>query len=223
MKTDDLVASLAGGVRPVRRLRRPWLLAAGWAAATGLYLALLVLLMQPADAATAQWRDLRFTLEQLAAAAVGLTAAAAALVTVLPGRRQTLVAAAIGAALLWVGIVAIGCVQDLLRYGAAGLPLQADWPCVAVIVGGSVVPVAGLALLLRRGAPLTPNVTLALGGLAAAALANISACLDQPHATSVTVLLWHGTTVLLVCGLVGALGASVLRWNVPALRERADA
>lgn len=103
--------------------------------------------------------------------------------------------------------------QDLLRYGATGIPLHTDWPCVVAIVMTGALPAVALVGMLRRGAPLTPRMTLAFAALSAAALANVGACLVRPHDTSITVLLWHGTTVIALCGVAGLLGTSVLKWT----------
>jgi hypothetical protein len=213
MKTEDLIGGLARDVPPVRRLRHPWLRATMWVAATAFYLAGVVLFMAPPGRLAAAFVDLRFLFEQLAAGLVGLTAAAAALATVVPGRSRRIFIAPIAAGVLWTIMVAIGCVQDALRYRATGIPLQTDWPCVAAIVMIGALPAVALVHMLRRGAPLTPRITLALAALSAAALANVSACLVRQHDTSITVLVWHGTTVLALCGAAGLLGTSLLKWT----------
>jgi hypothetical protein len=219
MKTEDLMAGLARDVRPVRRLRHPWLRATMWVAPTTIYLAGVVLFMAPPGRLAAAFVDLRFSLEQLAAGLVGLTAGAAALATVVPGRSRRVFIAPIAAGVLWSILVAIGCVQDALRYRATGIPLQTDWPCVAAIVMIGALPAVALVHMLRRGAPLTPRITLALAGLSAAALANVSACLVRQHDTSLTVLLWHGTTVMALCVAAGLLGTSLLKWTWSASRQ----
>jgi hypothetical protein len=216
MKTEDLIVGLARDLRPVRRLRHPWLRATMWVAATILYLAGIVLFMAPPGRLGAAVVDLRFLFEQLAAGLVGLTAGGAALATVVPGYTRRVFIAPIAASVLWIGLVTIGGVQDVLRHGATGIPLQTDWPCVTAIVMTGALPAVALVYMLRRGAPLTPRMTLALAVLSAAALANVSACLVRPHETSITVLLWHGTTVLALCGVAGLLGTSVLKWTWPS-------
>jgi hypothetical protein len=66
-----------------------------------------------------------------------------------------------------------------------------------------------LAVMLRRGAPLTPGATAALAALAVAALANVGACLSLPHANSAITVVWHGGVVL-VLAAVAALAARLL-------------
>ena len=216
MKTEDLIVSLARDAGPVQRFRHPWLRATRWVAATTAYLAAVVLLMAPPGRLVAALGDVGFSFEQLAAGLVGLTACAAALAMVVPGHGRRVLIAPIAASVLWIAIVAMGGVQDLFRYGPTGIPLQTDWPCVVAIVMIGALPALALARMLRRGAPLAPRSTLALAGLSAAAFANISACLVRPHDTSLTVLLWHGTSILAVTAVAGLLGSSVLKWKRPA-------
>lgn len=217
MKTEELIDTLARNVEPVRRLRHPWLRATLWVGGTIAYLSGVIAWMSPPGRAAAVFADPRFTIEQLAAVLIGLTAGAAALSTVVPGRGTRVLLAPIAAAVLWLAVVVIGCAQDVLRYGTTSLPLQTDWPCVLAILMGGLPPAVAMALMLRSGAPLEPRLTLALAGLSAAALANVAACVDRPHDTSVTVLLWHGTTLVLLCALAGWAGKAVLRWKQPAL------
>jgi hypothetical protein len=214
MKTEDLIAGLARDAGPVQRLRHPWLRATVWVAGSTAYLAGVVLYMAPPGRLVAAFGDLRFSFEQLAAGLVGLTAGAAALATVVPGHRRRVLIAPIAAGVLWMVIVAIGGVQDLLRYGTRGIPLHTDWPCVVAIVMTGALPAFALVGMLRRGAPLAPRMTLLLATLSAAALANVSACLMVPHDTSITVLLWHGTTVLALSCAAGVFGTSVLKWKL---------
>jgi hypothetical protein len=70
--------------------------------------------------------------------------------------------------------------------------------------------------MLRRGAPLTPHLTAALGGLAAAGLGNLGICLFHPHTSNLVMLVWHCGTVLAVAALAGVVGGQLLHW--PARR-----
>src|SRR5688572_5562221 len=139
MKTEDLIAGLARDAHPVRRLPHPWLRAAMWTTATAIYLAVVVVLMAPPGRLSAAF-ELRFSFEQLAAGLLGLTAAAAALATVVPGYRRRVFIAPVAASTMWIVIVGIGGLQDLLRYGSTGVPLQTDWPCVVGIVLTGALP-----------------------------------------------------------------------------------
>jgi hypothetical protein len=81
------------------------------------------------------------------------------------------------------------------------------------------VPGLALAVMLRRGAPLVPRGTAALGALAVTSLASTAMCLAQPHERDVLVLVWHGATMAALSGLAAIAGRSILNWrrlSVPA-------
>jgi hypothetical protein len=213
MKTEDFIVGLAREAHPVRRLPPPWRRARLWAVATAIYLAAVVVFMAPPDRLATAFGDLRFLFEQVAAALVGLTASAAALATVVPGHSRRVLIAPIAASLLWIATVAIGGWHDALRYGAAGTGLQTDWPCMVAITMIAIPPAVALVRMLQYGAPLTSRLTLALAALSAAGFANVAACVMRPHESTLTVLLWHGTLALVLCGIAALLGTSVLNWS----------
>jgi hypothetical protein len=66
--------------------------------------------------------------------------------------------------------------------------------------------------MLRRGVPLSPRLTAALGGLAAAGLGNLGVCLFHSHSSNLIVLVWHCGTILAVAALAGMAGGRLLRW-----------
>jgi hypothetical protein len=214
MKTEEFVERLALSVSPVRPLRTPWMRAALWSLATGLYFGVLTLLMTSRDDLALNAAEPLFTLQQLTAIATSLSAAAASFVSVVPGysnRRVLLLPAT--AATAWLGSVVVGSPHAWNDMGLARLLLEREWPCVAVILLGSVLPASGLLFMLRRGAPLTPRLTAALGVFASAGLAHVVACVAEPHANNLTVLVWHGGTVLGLAGIAAAVGPSVLKWR----------
>ena len=117
------------------------------------------------------------------------------------------------AAIVWVSLLGWQAVRDARAYGILGMASQSDWPCVASMVIGGVLLGGPLLWMLRRGAPLTPRMTVFLAGLAALSLANIEARLTRPHAFAMTVLLWHGGTIALTVELCAALGPRWLQWS----------
>ena len=60
-----------------------------------------------------------------------------------------------------------------------------------------------MAVMLRRGAPLTPFATMALGGLAAAALGDFGLRLFHSQDASLMVLVWQFGTVVVLSVLAG--------------------
>ena len=113
---------------------------------------------------------------------------------------------------VWIGTVARGALEEFAQAGAGVLTWQADWACVATILAGSAVPAVAMRLMLQRGAPMTPHLSAALGGLAAAGVGNLGVCLFHPHSSNLILLFWHCGTVLILAALAGIAGHHVLRW-----------
>ena len=218
MDTERLIRTLAENVEPVRPLRHPWVRALAWTAGGALYVLLLVAVMSPRDDLAARMRDLGFLIEQAAALLTGVTAAIAAFATAVPGSRRNVVLVPLVSAVAWIGIVSVGAVREFQLAGPE-VVLQADWGCVWTVLLGAAVPAGLMATMLRRGAPLTPYTTAALGGLAAAGIGNLGVCLFHPHSSDLVVLVWHCGTVLVVAALAGTAGGQLLRW--PPRRTRA--
>ena len=212
MDTERLIRTLAENVEPVRPLGRPWLRTIFWTAAGAVYLSVLVWVMSVRDDLGARMHDPRFLIEQTAALLTGVTAAVAAFATVVPGHRRRIIWLPLALAVVWVAIVALGALRDLRLAAPGDVLVQADWRCVWAILAGAAVPAGAMATMLRRGVPLTPHVTAALGGLAAAGLGNLGVCLFHAHNSNLVVLMWHCGTVLVVAALAGIAGRQLLRW-----------
>lgn len=207
--TEHLIQSLARNVEPVPPLRRPSLRAAAWVAGAAVYLAVLIAVMSPRDDLGARVQDTQFLIEQGAALLMGVTAAAAALASVVPGKRlRLLLLLPVASLAVWLGLIGVRTLQDAQTLGLS-VALQVNWRCVTAILAGAAVPAVAMARMLRRGAPLTPRLTAGLGGLAAAGLGNFAICLSHPHGFD---LIWHAGTVLLLAVLAAWVGARLLRW-----------
>lgn len=212
MDTERLIRTLAEQVHPVRPLRRPWRRTLAWTAVGAVYLIGLVMVMSPRSDLDRRMQDPWFLIEQVAALLTGVGAAAAAFATVVPAYRRSVVAWPVGAAAIWLAVVGAGAFREFSREGAALLLLQADWGCVWTILAVASVPAVVIGRMLQRGAPLTPRLTAALGGLAAAGLANLGICLFHAHTSNLVLLVWHCGTVLAVAALAGLAGGRVLSW-----------
>jgi len=71
-----------------------------------------------------------------------------------------------------------------------------------------------IAFMLRRGAPLSPHLTTALGGLAAVGLGDFGLRLFHAQDASAMVLVWQMGTVFLLTALAGWFGIFLLDWQV---------
>ena len=212
MKTDELIDRLGRDVTVTRPLPTPGMRTAVWMVWALSYLILVAVMMFAVMSSAGVTPTPLYLVQQSAALVTGIMAARAALASVIPGANDRVwVVPAIGvatwaAALLWAGVL------DLQASGTLGVTSQSDWPCVASMTVGGLLVGAPLAWMLRRGAPLTPNLTVGLAALAALSVANIEACLTRPHAFALTVLLWHGGTVAAIATLCAIMGHRWLRW-----------
>jgi len=212
MKTDELIDRLGRDVTVTRPLPTPGMRTAVWMVWALSYLVVVAVMMFAVMSSARVTPTPLYLVQQGAALVTGIMAARAALASVIPGANDRVwVVPAIGvatwaAALLWAGVL------DLQASGTLGVTSQSDWPCVASMTVGGLLVGAPLAWMLRRGAPLTPNLTVGLAALAALSVANIEACLTRPHAFALTVLLWHGGTVAAIVTLCALMGHRWLRW-----------
>jgi hypothetical protein len=219
MDTDEFIKRLAADLQPVRPLRPPWARAVLWLGIALPYVAAVVwgkLMMIDAAQIGA---DARFMVEQAATLATALTAAIAAFCSVIPGFDRRVLLVPLAPLGLWLASVGQGCVQDWLRFGADGLTIRPDWDCLppATVIG--IVPAIVLVIMLRRGAPLRPRVTLALAALAVASVANFGLQFAHARDVSIMVLVWHLGAAAALSALGGSLGEFVLGWrHAPGVR-----
>lgn len=213
MDTDELIRRLAADARPVARLRPPWARAALWLALSVPYVAAVVwgkLAMLDASQALA---DPRFLVEQAATFATAVTAAAAAFASIVPGRDRRLLLLPLAPLSIWLASVGSGCLDEWLRFGAEGLAIRPDWECLPAASVVGIVPAVAMVLMLRRGAPLYPRVTLLLGALAVAAIGNFGMQLFHFRDASIMVLVWHLGSVAVISALAGLAGERLVGWR----------
>jgi hypothetical protein len=221
MNTERLIDTLARDLTPAPPLSRPWVRSAWWLLGAGAYLSVLTLMMASPAEVAANGRGWAFAF-QVAAILTAATAAGAAFASTVPGSPCRIFLLPGLAAMIWVGSLAARAVQEWSR-GGVSLTAPGEWPCVAMIVFGSALPVLAMTIMLRRGAPLTPDLTAGLAMLATTSLASVSACLSHPHPSAAVILVWHGITILALVAMAARAGRGVLKWNTSAAfpaRER---
>jgi hypothetical protein len=213
METGKLIDHLVAAGEPVRRLSPPWRRTAAWLMVAIPYVALVVLVVSPRGDLAARMSEPRFAIEQLAALSTAITAAAAAFATIIPGYdRKVLLLSALPAA-VWLGSLGEGCVREWLRFDPDDMSLHLDWFCFPATVLVGAIPAIAMAAMLRRGAPLTPHATTALGGLAAAGLGNFGLRLFHSQDASLMVLVWQISTVIALSALSCWAGRYLLNWR----------
>lgn len=210
MKTNEFIKLLAADLRPVHPLRPPWARALVWLGIALVYVAVVVwgkLMMIDASQLTG---NAGFLVEQTATLATALAAATAAFCSVVPGFDRRVLLLPLAPLGLWLASVGHGCVQDWLRLGADGLTIRPDWDCLpsATIIG--IIPAIAVVIMLRKGAPLHPRVTLALAALAVASVANFGLQFAHARDASIMILTWHLGAAAVLSAAGGGLGELLL-------------
>jgi hypothetical protein len=206
---DPLIDALAGELKPIRRLSPPMVRALGWVAAVALFGAIL---LPFADFGSIRERfavaDLRWS--YLGSALTAVAAAIAAFQSSVPGRSARWWLLPIPPALLWVGASGLGCLRSSVLPETQPTTMHVMGGCFTIILAFSIPLSIGLIVMLRRAYPLRPNVTAALGGLAAAAAAATLLVPFHPHDATALDLITHLVVVMLVIGLNRLLGGRLL-------------
>lgn len=212
--TQQLIRELTKNAGPVRTLRSPFIRALLWLIPSFAYVGMFVLIMPLRHDSPAAFHDHLLLIELSAALATGLTAAVAAFASIIPGYSRNWVVLPAGPLVIWMASLGPGCVQQLNEFGIQGLPLRHNPWCVPFIIVFGALPAVLATVMLRRGAPLTPRLTAALGGLAAAGLANVGVRIVHPEDVSVMLLFWHVGSVIVLSTVAGAAGRYLFNWRV---------
>jgi hypothetical protein len=218
MDTNALIQELANSAAPVQRLPAPWARMLIWLALSVPFLATVIWMMMPSDInPVATIADRRFLIEEAALLLTALTAALAAFGSVVPGYDRRILLIPLLPLAVWLASLGEGCWRNWVALGANGLTLRPDWDCLppAILIG--IVPAIAMVVMLRRGAPLIPRISIALGALAVAALANLGLRVFHVGDASVMVLFWHLGGAAVLAGLAAVAGRRVLYWRHAAV------
>jgi hypothetical protein len=206
---DSLVDQLTADLEPVRRLAAPSLRALAWFC----LLPALGLLLMP----FANWHAMveRLHVPDLCVAAIGavltaLCASIAAFQTSVPGRSGLWALLPLPSLALWIGASSLGCLRAWIAPDSNIADAAEMRGCLYFLLGFSVPLSVLLVVMLRRAAPLRPNLTAALAGLAAAGAAAALLVPFHPHDATASDLAMHALAVALIIGLNGLAGGRLL-------------
>ncbi len=219
MDTAQLIAKLSADARPVDRLGNPFNRALLWLAIGVPYLMLVALAMSPRPDLVSKLADSRYMLEQGAALATAVLAATAAFSLGVPGRPRWLALLPLPGLVVWLSSLGQGCWQAWVRMSTDGLVFRPDFVCFPAIAIAGAIPGVVMVAMMRRGAPLAPHLTVALGALAAAALGNVGLRLFHAQDASLMVLVWQFGTVAIFSALGSLFAGRILSWR-PAVITR---
>ena len=207
-----LIDRLGTELVPVRRLLPPGLRTTGWL----LMVALIAVALFYHYGSAPMMRRFAAT-PDLAWAGMGavitaVSAAWAAFVLSVPGRRAEWAWLPLPGALLWIGASGLGCLRALtqLAPGTSIASLHQTTDCLVFIISFSIPLSALMIMLLRRACPLRPVLTAVMVGLASAAAS--ASLLEICHAydAAATDLLTHVAAVGLVVAVNAAMGGRLL-------------
>jgi hypothetical protein len=162
--TEELIAALAQGARPVKRLRPPARRAAAWLVLlVGLGLAWIALKADLGDFVR-RTGSLQAGLAWAASLATGLVATVAAAHLALPDRSRRWALAPLPFLALWVGLSGLRCI------GLAPHPDGDSAACFRFVLVAGLPATAFLVWRLRRAHPMDGALVAAVGALGAAGL-----------------------------------------------------
>jgi len=209
MATDSynrLIEALGADLTPVRRLAPPGLRALSWLTIVGA----IALALATVSDVSAMSRRLMAAPDMWLAAIGSLVTAVLATVAAfqlsLPDRKPAWALLPLPAAIFWIGASGIGCLRSWFIPETHAASLGEAEICLTFILGLSVPLSILLILMLRRGCPLRPNLTLVIGGLACASAAATLLNFIHPYDATATDLAVHAfgvATVILANAIFG--------------------
>lgn len=213
MDTSRLITEIVKTGDSVQRLLPPWTRTALWVMlAIPPIIVVIAIHGLDVDLSTAL-ADRRFVIEQVAALATTLAAATAAFDSTIPGRNRKWYWLPLIPLTMWLATVGAGCVADWRNLGPAGLSLRLDTGCILPMVLIGIVPAVTFVVMLRRGAPLSPRLTLVLAALATAGIVNFSLRFFHIGDVSLMVLVWHFGLVAVLAISAGFVAPRLLGWS----------
>jgi Negative regulator of sigma F len=213
MDIDLFVQQLAERAQPVARLLAPWRRTTLWLAASLVYVGIVVTAYLLAGHGLPGSIEPRLVLELAAILATAVTAAVAAFSSVVPGRDRRFLLLPLLPLSVWLATLGRSCLDDWRLLGEAGLQVRADWDCALPALILSALPASVMLLMLRRGVPLLPGVSLALGAFATAAVANLGLRIFHIGDLSIQFLVWHVGGAAVVAMIASLAGRRVLPWR----------
>jgi len=211
--TETLIRELAGRTQPVRPLGRPSMRAASWLAMAVPSALLVVVVMTAHGDWVSRLLMPRVIGEEVFALTTGVLAAFAAFASVVPGYNRKMLLLPLIPPVLWLGGLGQSSVREWLQLSVHGFSMRSEWVCLPGTIMAGAVPAVAMAVMLRRGAPLTPRLSTLLGGLAAAGLGNLGVCVTHHAYGNVLVLVWHAGIVVALTMIVGLAGRRLLNWR----------
>lgn len=211
-RTSDLIEALAESAVPVRRLRPPIVRAAQW-----LLLAAIVILLLSVAHGLRPDIELRlyqpiFVVGMASAAMTAVLATIAAFELSRPEASRWWFALPAPFLMIWVSTISYGCLTDWVSMGPNGIRMGETARCFAMLLLTSVPLSIAMLVMLRHAAALRPSAVCTAGGLAVAATTSFALSLFHSLDATIMILVWNLGSALLIAGIAGVFGRSMLTW-----------
>jgi hypothetical protein len=208
--SNELIAALASGLAPVRRLPPPLRRAALWLLLAALLAAWPVAHFADLPVFLARAAQLRQGVELAATLLTAVVALGAAFAVSIPGYSPRWALAPLAPLLLWLASSGLGCLHHGSGLGPPGQRLGPSGECYRFIVVVSVPLAALLFVALRRARPIAPLPVALCGALGVAALAAFILQFFHPFDVTVIDLALHFAALATIALLATALRRPLL-------------
>jgi hypothetical protein len=204
--TDELIATLSGGLTPVGRLVRPGLRALGIVALASALIALLVFLRGLRADLEPRLAEPSYLLQLAGAWLTGAAATLAAFEISLPDRSRAWLLLPLPPLGLWLSGFGWACLVHWIEI-PSGAPIAADSVrCLQTILLASLPLAFVLWRMLARARPLAPSPVAWAGALAVAAFADSAHLLIHVVQASALVLVINLLPATIIVGIGGFFG-----------------
>ena len=150
--TEQLIAELAAGAEPVRRLRPPLLRALFWLIGVAAVAALVIPFFADFALFARKAQDAKFVIELVATLLTGIAAVIAAFELSVPDRSPAWAWLPVPPLALWLASSGYNCWRDWNEFGDQGWHFGESAGCFGTIIGFSIPLGVALILLLAREA-----------------------------------------------------------------------
>lgn len=211
---DSLIADLGADLRPVRRLRSPWVRAAAWLGGVAC-LALVLAWFADLPAIAHRLRAVPdMWLAVLGSTLSTILGAVAVFQLSLPDRRPAWALLPLPGLAIWIAGTGMGCLRGWAIPAMHAASMRETGDCFTFIVALSIPLSIALVLMVRRAFPLRPNLTAATGGLAVASAAATLLNFFHPYDAGATDIAVHIAAIAIVIGLNRLLGGRLLQSKI---------
>lgn len=215
METADLIRSLADNLKPVKRLRSPFIRATAWVLmALGLML-LLTAIHGLRPQFSERLRDVMFVTGMLSSFTTGILAAGATFLISLPDRSRLWMLLPVPSLVVWMSTIGYQCFAGWVELPPGAVTVEAASSCLLTLLVTSAPLSLMMIAMLRYAALLRPVGVTLLGSLAVSGVTCSALAMFHPLDATIMVLGWNLGTAVLIAGIASLLSRRISRPRQP--------